>query len=40
MRYLDTGAADFLGSHTYERLLEAGPEVLCVDNFYCSDKKT
>jgi UDP-glucuronate decarboxylase len=31
---LVTGGAGFLGSHLCERLLEAGQEVLCVDNLY------
>lgn len=29
-----TGGAGFLGSHLSERLLDAGHEVLCVDNFF------
>jgi len=33
-----TGGAGFLGSHLCERLLEAGDEVLCVDNFYSSTR--
>jgi UDP-glucuronate decarboxylase len=33
-RILVTGGAGFLGSHLCERLLEAGQEVLCVDNLY------
>jgi UDP-glucuronate decarboxylase len=33
-RILVTGGAGFLGSHLSERLVEAGHEVLCVDNFY------
>src|SRR4029079_14056112 len=34
LRVLVTGGAGFLGSHLREGLLEAGHEVLCVDNFY------
>lgn len=33
-RFLITGGAGFLGSHLSDRLIEAGHEVLCVDNFY------
>ncbi|HEY8571005.1 UDP-glucuronic acid decarboxylase family protein [Phenylobacterium sp.] len=33
-RILVTGGAGFIGSHLCERLLAAGNEVLCVDNFY------
>lgn len=33
-RILVTGGAGFLGSHLCDRLIEAGNEVLCVDNFY------
>lgn len=33
-RILVTGGAGFLGSHLCERLVEAGHDVLCVDNFF------
>jgi UDP-glucuronate decarboxylase len=33
-RVLVTGGAGFLGSHLCERLIDAGDEVLCVDNFF------
>lgn len=33
-RVLVTGGAGFVGSHLCERLVEAGHEVLCVDNFF------
>lgn len=33
-RILVTGGAGFLGSHLCERLLEAGDDVICVDNFF------
>ncbi len=33
-RILVTGGAGFLGSHLCERLLAAGHDVLCVDNYY------
>ena len=33
-RVLVTGGAGFLGSHLCERLVAAGHEVLCVDNFF------
>ena len=33
-RTLVAGGAGFLGSHLCDRLLEAGNDVLCVDNFY------
>ncbi|HXM35826.1 MAG TPA: UDP-glucuronic acid decarboxylase family protein [Pyrinomonadaceae bacterium] len=34
MRILVTGGAGFIGSHLCERLLEAGHEVTCLDNFF------
>jgi UDP-glucuronate decarboxylase len=33
-RVLVTGGAGFIGSHICKRLVEAGHDVLCVDNFY------
>lgn len=33
-RVLVSGGAGFLGSHLCERLIEAGHEVLCVDNYF------
>ena len=38
-RVLVTGGAGFLGSHLCEVLLEAGHEVLCVDNFFTGTKR-
>lgn len=37
-RILVTGGAGFLGSHLCERLLERGHDVVCVDNFFTSQK--
>jgi UDP-glucuronate decarboxylase len=37
-RVLVTGGAGFLGSHLCERLLDAGDDVICVDNFYSGTK--
>jgi UDP-glucuronate decarboxylase len=34
MRILVTGGAGFIGSRLCERLLEAGSEVICLDNFF------
>jgi UDP-glucuronate decarboxylase len=38
-RILVTGGAGFLGSHLCEKLVAAGHEVLCVDNFYTGDRE-
>ncbi len=38
-RVLVTGGAGFLGSHLCERLLDAGNDVLCVDNFYTGTRE-
>lgn len=38
-KILVTGGAGFLGSHLCERLVSAGQEVLCVDNFYTGAKQ-
>lgn len=35
---LITGGAGFIGSHLCERLVEAGEDVLCLDNFYTGSK--
>lgn len=37
-RILVTGGAGFLGSHLCERLVEEGHDVICVDNFFTSQK--
>ncbi len=37
-RILVTGGAGFLGSHLCERLLEAGNEVICLDNYFTGRK--
>ena len=37
-RILVTGGAGFLGSHLCDRLLEAGHDVLCADNFFTGAK--
>jgi UDP-glucuronate decarboxylase len=34
-----TGGAGFLGSHLCDRLLAAGHDILCVDNFYTSTRR-
>ena len=38
-RVLVTGGAGFLGSHLCERLLAAGADVVCVDNFFTGAKR-
>ena len=38
-RILVTGGAGFLGSHLCDRLIDAGHEVLCVDNFFTGTKR-
>jgi UDP-glucuronate decarboxylase len=38
-RILVTGGAGFLGSHLCERLVEAGHDVICLDNFFTSQKR-
>ena len=37
-RILVTGGAGFLGSHLCERLVAEGHDVICVDNFFTSQK--
>lgn len=37
-RILITGGAGFLGSHLCERLINAGQEVICLDNFFTGSK--
>ncbi len=37
-RILVTGGAGFLGSHLCERLLERGHDLICLDNFFTSQK--
>lgn len=38
-RVLVTGGAGFIGSHLCARLLKAGNEVLCADNFFTGQKR-
>ncbi len=38
MRILVTGGAGFIGSHLIDRLMPAGHEVICLDNFYTGNK--
>jgi UDP-glucuronate decarboxylase len=39
-RTLVTGGAGFIGSHLCEQLLAQGHEVLCLDNFFTSSRRT
>lgn len=39
MRVLVTGGAGFIGSHLIDRLMKAGHEVLCLDNFFTGHKR-
>jgi len=39
MRILITGGAGFIGSHLSKKLLQAGHEVLILDNFYTGEKR-
>ncbi len=38
-RILVTGGAGFLGSHLCDRLVEAGNDVLCLDNFFTGARR-
>ena len=37
-RNLITGGAGFVGSHLVDRLMEAGEEVICLDNYFTGCK--
>ncbi|MBW4691368.1 MAG: SDR family oxidoreductase [Lyngbya sp. HA4199-MV5] len=39
MRILVTGGSGFIGSHLIDRLMLAGHEVICLDNFYTGHKR-
>ncbi|MBR8828501.1 MAG: SDR family oxidoreductase [Gomphosphaeria aponina SAG 52.96 = DSM 107014] len=39
MRILVTGGAGFIGSHLIDRLMAAGHEVICLDNFFTGTKR-
>ncbi|MDB9525241.1 SDR family oxidoreductase [Oscillatoria sp. CS-180] len=39
MRILVTGGAGFIGSHLIDRLMHAGHDVICVDNFFTGHKR-
>jgi len=36
--HLVTGGAGFLGSHLIDRLMDAGEEVICLDNYFTGRK--
>src|SRR5690349_6851090 len=38
-RSLVTGGAGFLGSHLCDRLIAAGHEVICLDNYFTGSKR-
>ena len=38
-RNLITGGAGFVGSHLVDRLMEAGEEVICLDNYFTGRKE-
>lgn len=39
MRILVTGGAGFIGSHMIDRLMQAGNDVICLDNFFTGHKR-
>ncbi|MDY7012405.1 MAG: UDP-glucuronic acid decarboxylase family protein [Cyanobacteriota bacterium] len=39
MRILVTGGAGFLGSHLVDRLMKAGHDVICLDNYFTGHKR-
>ena len=38
-RILITGGAGFIGSHLSERLVDAGHDIICLDNFFTGTKE-